>query len=287
MKKRNTSNCQQVSVKLLFEEAALKCFSPARARIRKFKSLIEHADSARKTGNLHSFQNQYDNAEELITFYAFAPLILSSNKAPLIDEILRLAEIKEHVDNVVSVGLERLLQPPQGYLAWMQGQVDNHPVKYIREQAQSHKNGNKHLETATHADAFIETENFVILVEMKFTADISVDTTFNPCRNQLARLIDAGIDVANAKGKKLVVFLSTPSGFFETKSRLYVYKIKDYSALGEIQEDISWRTQKQIKEHLLAVKWIPLEDVIKTMYKDFPHRDKNEALTFFAERKLA
>ena len=287
MKKRNTSNCQQGSVKLLFEEAALECFSPARARVRKFKNWIEHADSARKTGNLHSFQNQYDNAEELITFYVFAPLILSSNKAPLIDEILRLAEIKAHVDSIVNVSLERLLQPPSGYLAWLQGQVDNHPIRYIREQAQSHKNGNRPLETATRAGAFIETENLVILVEIKFTSDISVETPFNPCRNQLARLIDAGIDVASAKRKKLVVFLSTPSGFFETKSRLYVYKIKDYSALGEIQEDISWRTQKQIKANFLAVKWIPLEDVIKTIYRDFTHPDKNEALTFFAERKLA
>ena len=272
---------------MLFEDAALECLRPARGRIRKIKRLIEHADSARKTGNLHSFPNQYDNAEELITFYAFAPLILSSNKAPLIDEILRLAEIKEHVNSVVSVGLERLLRSPSGYLAWLQGQVDNHPIRYIREQARSHKNGNKPLETATHVDALIETENLVIIIKIKFTSDISVETTFNPCRNQLARLIDAGIDVASAKGKKLVVFLSTPSGFFETKSRLYVYKIKDYSVLWEIREDISWRTREQIKEHLLAVKWIPLEDVIKTMYRDFTHKDKNEALTFFAERKLA
>src|SRR5512135_230069 len=39
------------------------------------------------------------------------------------------------------------------------------------------------------------------------------DTAFNPYRNQLARLIDVGIEVAKSKGKKFIILLSTPSVF--------------------------------------------------------------------------
>jgi hypothetical protein len=81
--------------------------------------------------------------------------------------------------------------------------------------------------------------------------------------------------------------LSTPSEFFKNKSRLYYYKIKDYINPTEIQKDIVWRKQEDIEKNLLAVKWIPLEELIKVLYKDFVHADKEEAMEFFRERKLA
>lgn len=63
------------------------------------------------------------------------------------------------------------------------------------------------LETNTHVDFFVETDSLLILVETKFTSDISGQTTFNPNRNQLARLIDVGISAIQEKSKKLVVLL--------------------------------------------------------------------------------
>jgi hypothetical protein len=183
-------------MKLLFEEIASKCFRPAEARIQKLKKWIHQSELARRTGNLEPYPNQYDKAEELITFYTFAPFFLSPNQAELANKILKMAGITIGVDSVVSAGLERLIPPPQGYLTWKQDQVDSHPVRYIREQAVSRKNANKPLEAPTHVDAFIETERLLILFEMKFTSDISVQTTFNPYRNQLARLIDVGISEA-------------------------------------------------------------------------------------------
>lgn len=53
-----------------------------------------------------------------------------------------------------------------------------------------------------------------------------------------------------------------------------------------IQKDIAWRPVKEIEENLLAVKWIALEELISTLYKDFNHADKEEAIEFFKERKL-
>ena len=274
-------------MKLLFEEAVEKCFNPPEARIQKLKAWVEQANSARNAGNLEPYPNQYDKAEELITFYTFAPMVLSSNKVGLTNEILSLAGVNQRVASVVSAGLERQYQPPVGYLSWVKNKVKSHPVRYIREQAANHLTENKPLESSTHVDAFIETDKLLIFFEMKFTSDISDDTTFNPYRNQLARLVDVGLDVAKASGKKLVVVLSTPSTLYQSKSRLYYYKILEYSSLLMVQRDIAWRPVKDIEETLLAVKWIALEELISLLYKVFIHSDKEGAIEFFKERKLA
>jgi hypothetical protein len=274
-------------MKLLFEEIASKCFKPANARIRKLKKWVKQTELARKTGNLEPYPNQYDKAEEIITFYTFAPYFLSSKQVDLTNKTLKLAGITDSVDSVVSAGLERLMPPPPGYLAWMQEQIKNHPVRYIREQAASRKNHNKPLEAPTHVDAFIETDNLIIFVEMKFTSDISMQTTFNPYRNQLARLIDVGISLATKKSKKLVLLLCSPSIFFVNKSRFYSYKITEYTDYQEVKKDINWREQNEIEKHVSAVAWIPLESLVQIMYQGFNHPDVEEALEFFRERNLA
>lgn len=131
---------------------------------------------------------------------------------------------------------------------------------------------------------FIETDKLLIFFEIKYTSDISHSTTFNPYRNQLARLIDVGLEVNEHNGKEVLVILSTPRRFFESKSRLYYYKIKEYTDPAKIKEDIEWRSLSTIRDNVLAVSWIALEDLIDALYKDFEHGDKKEALEFFKER---
>ena len=274
-------------MKLLFEEALQACFKPSEARIQKLKTWVEQANNARNTGNLESFPNQYDKAEELITFYTFAPLVLSLNRVGLTNRILGLAGISPFEENVVSVGLERQYQPPAGYLLWLKNEVKSHPIRYIREQATDHSKTNKPLESRTHVDAFIETDKLLIFFEIKYTSDIAHDTTFNPYRNQLARLIDVGLDAAKCSGKEVLVLLSTPSPLYESRSRLYYYKVQEYSDPLMIQKDIAWRTVSEIRDNVLAVKWIALEELISLLYKDFTHSDKEEAMKFFRERNLA
>lgn len=273
-------------VKLLFEEA-LKCFSPAQARISKLKNWVIQADAARKVGNLEPYPNQYDKAEELITFYTFAPLVLSLNKVGLTNRILGLAGISPFEENVVNVGLERQYKPPTGYLLRLKNEVKTHPIRYIREQALDHSKTNKPLESRTHVDAFIETDKLLIFFEIKYTSDIAHDTTFNPYRNQIARLIDVGLDAAKSSGKEVLVLLSTPSKLYESRSRFYYYKVKEYSDPLMIKRDIAWRPLSEIRDNVLAVKWIALEALISLLYKDFTHSDKEEAMKFFRERNLA
>jgi hypothetical protein len=79
----------------------------------------------------------------------------------------------------------------------------------------------------------------------------------------------------------------SPSESFKNKSRLYFYKVQGYSKHAEIKQDMGWRELEEIEKHVLAVKWIPLEELIKIFYNDFNHTDKEEAMSFFRERNLA
>jgi hypothetical protein len=272
-------------MQLLFKEAIATCFNPPEDRLKKLNKWIENSNSARDLANLDAYPNQYDKAEELITFYTFAPLVLSLNRVGLVNRILSLAKVSAYEENVVDVALEKYCNPPKGYLKWIREEVRKHPVKYIREQADAHK-PNQPLESKTHVDAFIETDKLLIFFEIKFTSDISYDTTFNPSRNQLARLIDVGLEINEHNGKEVLVILSTPRRFFEKKSRLYYYKINEYTNPEKIKEDIEWRSLSTIRDDVLAVRWVALEDLIAVLYNDFEHKDKKDALEFFKERNL-
>ena len=105
-------------------------------------------------------------------------------------------------------------------------------------------------------------------------------------RNQLARNIDVGISEAKKKDKQLVVLLCTPSEFYNKKSRLYYYKIQEYTDFNKISEDIPWRPLEEIKEYLLKIAWIPLEKIIEIIYQNLNLPELEEAEKFFAERNL-
>jgi hypothetical protein len=272
-------------IKLLFKIAAEKCFVAPEKRTQKLTAWIENANKARTDTNLDAFENQYDKAEELITFYTFAPLVLSLDRVGVINSVLGQVGVSPFEEQVVDVRLERHFSPPKGYLRWIKKEVANHPVKYVREQATNHTQ-NQRLESDTHVDAYVETDKLHILFEMKYTSDIAYETTFNPYRNQLARLTDIGLELSETTGKKTLIILSTPRMFFEKKSRLYYYKIKEYADHRKLKEDIEWRKNSSIEDNLLAIKWIALEDLIKILYESFNHEDKNDALDFFKERNL-
>jgi len=271
-------------MKLLFENLAEKYFT--KERIRRFKDWIENANKARETKSLGKKANQYDKAEEIITFYAFAPLELRQDKKDVAQEILRLANVHEPVKGKITLSFEKQFRPPKGYLIWLANEVNKHSIRYIREQGKDRIKRGKPLETNTHVDAVIETENLLILIEMKFTSDISAQTTFGSNRNQLARTIDVGIMEAKKKGKKLVVLLCSPSEFYHKKSRFYYYKMQEYSDLHKIKQDICWRELEEIKERLSATAWIPLEKVIKVIYRNFSFSELEEVKGFFKERNL-
>jgi hypothetical protein len=270
-------------MRILFEDIARDHLS--KERIRKYEAWLENASRARKSRSLGSRDNQYDKAEELITFYTFAPLELREDRREAVQQILSLGGIREHVEQPLALAFEKQLEPPKSYLEWLARKPSEHPIRYVREQGSEHAKAGKHLETNTHVDVVLEAKNLLILVEVKFTSDISSQTTFNAHRNQLARTIDAGISRLK-KDQRLVVLLCSPSEFYRKKSRFYYYKLQEYADLSKVKEDIVWRELGEIQKHLKAVAWVPLERVIEIAYKDLDSHNAKEAKSFFAERNL-
>jgi Holliday junction resolvase len=271
-------------MRLLFEGLTRK-LRLTKERLQKFEDWIENANKADNTKSLDARTNQYDKAEELITFYTFAPIELRKDKANVIQEVLKLANIRVQLEGEISLDFEKQFKPSKDYLKWLENEVAKHPVKYIRKQGLEHIANGKPLETNTHVDVVLESNNFLILIEMKFTSDISAQTTFNVNRNQLARIIDVGISEAEKK-KKLIILLCSPSQFSQKRSRFFYYKIQEYSDFKKIKEDTGWRGIEKIKQHVFAVNWLPLEKVIAVIYKDLDSPDLDEAMSFFKERNL-
>jgi hypothetical protein len=271
-------------MRMLFGDIAKDHLS--KERIRKYEAWLENAGRAKESRSLGTRDNQYDKAEELITFYTFAPLDLREDKKQVVQEILGFCGIDEPVEEPLTLAFERQLSPPRGYLEWSTREVSKHPIRYVREQGREHAEAGKPLETNTHVDVVLEAKNLLVLVEVKFTADISSQTTFNAHRNQLARTIDAGMSRLK-KDQRLIVLLCSPSEFYRKKSRFYYYKLEEYTDLKKIKDDIGWREFAEIKKNLLSVVWVPLEKVIEAIYRnlDFPQSD--EAVAFFKERRLA
>lgn len=273
---------------LIYEDIAKELLTPD--RVVKYQKWVEEAEKARKTGSLNEKENQYDKAEELITFYTFAPFV--HKKVPnqlrnkIVQEILSSIGINESIKEV-EIGFEKDLPPPNNYLKWLKNEVKHHPIRYIRKDAKT----KKRLEGYTPADVIIKTDKLLILIEVKFTSDISPYTKFGSTRNQIARLIDVGISEAQKLHKKLVVLICTPSELFERRSRLYYYKIREYSETSNIQKDIPWRTINDIDGTLLKAAWISLERIIETVYRNAKRnvigpREFEEVKRFFEERML-
>lgn len=258
------------------------------ARVLKYKTWIAEADQARKTCSLEEANNQYDKAEELITFYTFAPLEKTSKEAQkkIIEGILRKVDVDYRLKGDTKLCFEKELASPKEYQNWLRREVqEHHPIRYIRKQAKDKKS----LEGDTQVDFAIETNDLLVLIEVKFTSDISPHTKFGLNRNQIARMIDAGIEAARKKNKRLICLLCTPSELFLKKSRFYYYKINEYSDFSNIQKDIPWRTIKEVKDVLLKVNWISLEETIRLIYKTATGLDSEEikeAKHFFEERKM-
>jgi hypothetical protein len=272
-------------VGMLFENIAkTKGFS--KERIRKYNAWIENAQKATKSGSLEPKDNQYDKAEELITFYTFAPLELREDRRQIVQQILSLCGINEPVEGQMTLAFEKQLKPPEGYLDWLARKVSEHPIRYVREHGREHAEAGKPLETNTHVDVVLEAKNLLILVEVKFTSDISSQTTFNAHRNQLARTIDAGMSGLK-KEQRLIVLLCSPSEFYRKNSRFYYYKLQEYTDFSNIKDDIGWRELADIQKHLLSVAWVPLEKVIEVIFRNLGFPQLDEARAFFKERRLS
>lgn len=168
---------------------------------------------------------------------------------------------------------------------------DWHPVKYVNHHAKKKLEGGPgrdRWEGGTHSDARIiwgkELGHRRIYVEAKFLSDISVDTTYNVARNQIARNIEAGLwDIAresfhpakpsidNEVIDRFWFLLATPAMFKRESpaARLYGYIMNEYRTSPEaLHRDLHHMklpssAYETISQRLGWVTWEDLRRIIE------------------------
>ncbi len=230
-----------IMVELLFKkelDELIERDTTSEERKSKFENWVQNAELARDSGSLDTRMNQYDKAEELLTWYTFAPLFRMNkeSRTVTINEILEPLVGSDTITSSPDMTLEMILPPSASYLKAISNE---HPVRYVRKEVERHRKKGMALEGHTHIDFFIESEEVIIPIEAKFTSDIDIQVTYNCVRNQIARTIDVAIEVAKkAKCKKKVIFLLCVPERLHNKGRLYYYKMNEYENLEHIKDDI-------------------------------------------------
>jgi len=137
----------------------------------------------------------------------------------------------------------------------------------------------KRLEGSTQVDAIIVNPDngFTVIFEAKVLSDISIFTTFDLLRNQIARNIDAMINeelennykthsiIKDINPKKTLFLLLTPKIFQDNpSSRFYGYKMRDYQdkkmGVINLNKDLPHREKEELKDIPQRIGWLTWED---------------------------
>ncbi len=197
----------------------------------KYKKWISNALEARSRNSRDKRSNQYDKAEELMTWYTFAPLLRMNDKqqAETLSKLFGKFGLK--FNTPIEISFEKMLLPSLEYM----DSIKDHPVRYIRIQIGKYRT--RPVEGYTHIDCYIETSDYIIPIEAKFMSDISYEVTYNPVRNQIARTIDVCLEEAKKKNKKVAFMLLVPKEF-DNPGRFYHYKMNDYQEIEKLKNDL-------------------------------------------------
>jgi hypothetical protein len=117
------------------------------------------------------------------------------------------------------------------------------------------------VEGPTEVDATIETEGSLIFIEAKLGSDISVNTTYDPHRNQIARNIDCLIEKAGQKTPAFWMLVRD-----EDPSRAYVQLMNAYkSDPGLLAQDLPhWNREdlERICQNLTILRWSDFGELV-------------------------
>lgn len=228
-------------MKLLFQEEMgelIKKGKFTRERKEKYRKWVADADKARSTDPLDARMNQYDKAEELLTWYTFAPLLRmnTGQRILTINEFLNPLLGSDAIVSHPCLDFEKMLLPSKSYCDEL---TADHPIRYIREEIKSHRKHGITLEKYTHIDVMIETDELVVPIEAKFTSDIDCQRKYACIRNQIARTIDVSMEASKKAQppKKVLFLLCVPKNLYN-EGRYYYYKIRDYGNLENLKHDL-------------------------------------------------
>jgi hypothetical protein len=255
-------------------------------------------------------ERQYDKAEEVITYYLFAALSLTTDEFRQTQKLQTLfsrgfrspcsvEEIVRHLAKQGWAGLryEALISPTEDHRRAIEGNVASIPVAYLREIIIRKKPGVR-FESPTQLDAFVGNQSALIEgggdiglgFEAKFTSDIDSHRPYSPHRNQLIR----NIEVGNGRFAKFYFVLIAPRMYRERRSRFYVYKIEEYlgsEGVAALRRDsLVPPTADDAAGWQQRLGFLTWEDIVDTIYPAgqpaFDHEDAAALGVFLRERGL-
>jgi len=185
---------------------------------------------------------QLDKYEPALTYYLFAALNLATNNFhgnQMLDLLARAypAEgIAQQVANHLAacgwnqLTFEAMSRPSAPMVQGVQADIHAHSIRYVRDFAAA--NNLVAFEGETVFDVFVGDPvtacrgqgDTGLGIEVKFTSDISCDTTYSPHRNQIIR----NIEVGNSHFANFCFLLVSPKQFRNHSSRFYHYKMEEY-----------------------------------------------------------
>lgn len=265
---------------------------PSRLKFREIRSL-----------------RQLDKDEPILTFYLFTALGLATRNFQDLDRLTKLT-LKAYHDRELAeqaakhlaearlenLWFESISTPENSVIDSVRGGIDDHPIGYVREVARLNRYVG--FEGETVFDAFFGDPQALyrgkgpvgLGVEVKFTSDISHDTTYSPHRNQIVR----NVEVGNAHFDHFFYLFVAPKQFWERRSRFYVYKMEDYrcdAGAEALDRDSLTRPGIHVTSMWKArIGCLAVEDIVETIYPNGHvadwHRDAGEFVEFLKVRNL-
>jgi hypothetical protein len=213
------------------------------------------------------------NSEDAVTWSVFRLLEDHFAGHPWLPELLALAGCEPEVSGPPQVTFWEKSYPPHSRLLWLLDNVD-HPrvagsrgarkdpdrLRLIRENLAEYRQrildgqvGRYKwvLEGPTEFDALIRAPGLLVAVEAKLYSDVAAEITWDRERDQIARVVDAGRELA---GPDDFCFLLVTDQHHHDPPKLYEHLMADYRASGSLglpADRLGWLTWGEIY-HWLA-----------------------------------
>jgi hypothetical protein len=150
-----------------------------------------------------------------------------------------------------------LVHSPEGYLEESRRRMlsSRNPIWAARATA------SEPVEGPTEVDVTIESDEFLIFIEAKLGSDISMNTTYDPHRNQVARNIDCLLEKAGQKTPAFWMLVRD-----EDPSRAYVQLVNAYrSDPGLLARDLPHRRPEDLErmcQNLTILRWNDFTELV-------------------------
>lgn len=192
------------------------------------------------------------NSEDYVT-WNFFQLLDSAPRSPRWPALLRLAGMSAiGLDEAPQVGLWRTVSSPPAYEAASRVRLQSSENSLWRQRSQ----GRDPVEGASEIDIVLEGRTYLAFVEAKLGSDISLRTTYDPERNQIARNIDCLLETCGARRPLFWMFVRD-----RRADRAYTQLMERYRDVSELRRCLPHRSAAElatVSSSLAVVVWSEL-----------------------------